>query len=101
MTPVIKSSDNNEIIPQWHRDFQQSFDMFTIRLTGSKFNGEEVIIDESGGLWGRMNMRVTVLERGFKYMGYAVSLMFALIVLTKGLEHAGSFVRMIEWLVKL
>jgi hypothetical protein len=107
MTP--SKSGPHEIIPQWHLEFQKSFDMFTINVTGAKFNGEETVIDESGGLLGRMehrvtdleNIRLTALEKGFKYLGYSVSLMFVLMILSKGMEHAGGFIRVLEWLTKL
>ena len=73
-----------------------SFDMFTIRLTGSKFNGREEVIDESGGLLGRLEQRVQVLEVGFKAHTRMLLGMGFLILINTGLEKASSIGEVLE-----
>ena len=73
-----------------------SFDMFTIRLTGSKFNGQEEVIDESGGLIGRLEARVSVLESGFKAHTRMLLGMACLILINTGLEKSSHIGEVLE-----
>jgi hypothetical protein len=73
-----------------------SFDMFTIRLTGSKFNGAEEIIDESGGLVGRLGARVEILEAGFKAHTRMLLGMGLLIMVNTGIEKASSIGELLD-----
>ena len=73
-----------------------SFDMFTIRLTGSKFNGREEVIDESGGMMGRLEARVCVLEAGFKAHTRMLFGMGALMLTMTGIEKASSIGELLD-----
>ena len=73
-----------------------SFDMFTIRLTGSKFNGREEVIDDSGGLIGRLQQRVEVLEVGFKAHTRALLGMGIVILVNTGLEKSASIAELLD-----
>jgi len=78
-----------------------SFDKFTIRLVGSIFNGEEEVVDESGGLIGRLAARVEVLEAGFKAHTRMLLGLGILMLAMTSIEKSKSIVEFLEKLKAL
>lgn len=73
-----------------------SFDLFTIALTGSVFNGEERVVDKSGGLIGRLTTRVQVLEAGYKSTWRVLLGMGLLMLAMTGIEKSSNIVEILD-----
>ena len=96
-----------------------SFDKFTVKLTGSVFNGREEVIDESGGILGRQDKRIEEIERKleatahvltarldahdrwFKAIKGTLIAMAALIFLNGGITNAKTIGELVEKIIKL
>lgn len=83
---ILKRSDESE----------NAFDQFTVETTGVRYNGEKLVYDKSGGLLGRMEMRVLFLEKGFKVQMKTIIAMLILIVVNGGITNIDKIVQFIE-----
>ena len=77
-------------------DLANSFDNFTIALIGVRYNGEDKVVDKSGGILGRLEMRVKVLEINGKAMNRALVGMGVLMVLMAGVEKSANIGEFLE-----
>ena len=102
-------SDRGLLIDLRRRDEEQkeAFDNFTVEVTGYKFNGKKEEWDKSGGILGRMDARVTILEEGFKLHTKMIngfkrgqigmlSGMAALVLLATGFSHSKELVDILK-----
>ena len=77
-------------------DLANSFDNFTIALIGVRYNGEEKVVDKSGGILGRLETRVKVLEMSGKAMNRALVGMGVLMIMMAGIEKSASIGEFLE-----
>lgn len=94
------SDKQREAIAEMLSDLRRSFDKLTIRLVGVEYNGEERVIDSSGGELGRMGTRVRTLEAGFKIQIKALIGMGVLLLLNGGVTNAKTILEFLEKALK-
>ena len=73
-----------------------SFDRFTVDVTGKKYNGEIEEWDKSGGILGRLSARVEVLETGFKAHTKMLLGLGCMMLLMTGIEKAKDIGELLE-----
>ncbi len=76
-----------------------SFDLFTIALTGRVYNGEERVVDKSGGILGRLDARVSTLEFGYKNMWKVLLGMGVLILSMIGVDKAKGILEFVDKII--